>query len=116
LPGWASNCNGAVNGAQSSISDSLPGRLDTLYRAIRSRAAVAKVVVGYPRIFMERGLQRRHLVLPGGGDLAQPDRRPAQQQAVRRRPRTGLLLRQRDQPVPRPRRLRQPRAWIARHT
>jgi lysophospholipase L1-like esterase len=53
LPGWASNCNGAINNAQNIINNTLPGRLNTLYGAIRSRATVAKVVVvGYPRIFM----------------------------------------------------------------
>ena len=53
LPGWASNCNGAINGAQNIINNTLPGRLSTLYAGIRSRATVAKVVVvGYPRIFM----------------------------------------------------------------
>ena len=53
LPGWASNCNGAINGAQNIINNTLPSRLSTLYAGIRSRATVAKVVVvGYPRIFM----------------------------------------------------------------
>jgi lysophospholipase L1-like esterase len=53
LPGWASNCNGAINGAQSVINGTLPTRLSTLYSSIRSRAPSAKVVVvGYPRIFM----------------------------------------------------------------
>jgi lysophospholipase L1-like esterase len=53
LPGWASNCNGAINSAQNIINNTLPGRLSTLYSSIRSRAAAAKVVVvGYPRIFM----------------------------------------------------------------
>jgi lysophospholipase L1-like esterase len=52
-PGWASDCNGAIDGAQSFINNTLPGRLNTLYTAIRGRATVAKVVVvGYPRIFM----------------------------------------------------------------
>jgi lysophospholipase L1-like esterase len=51
-PGWASNCNGAIDGAQSFINTTLPGRLSTLYSLIRSRAATAKVVVvGYPRVF-----------------------------------------------------------------
>ena len=53
LPGWASNCNGAINGAQNIINNTLPGRLSTLYSSIRSRATAATVVVvGYPRIFM----------------------------------------------------------------
>ena len=52
LPGWASNCNGAINTAQAFINTTLPGRLSTLYASIRSRAPQARVVVvGYPRIF-----------------------------------------------------------------
>ena len=51
-PGWMSNCNGAVDGAQAYINNKLPAALSTLYAAIRSRASTAKVVVvGYPRIF-----------------------------------------------------------------
>jgi len=53
LPWWASNCDGAINSAQSYITTTLPSRLSTLYAAIRSRAPYARVVVvGYPRIFM----------------------------------------------------------------
>jgi lysophospholipase L1-like esterase len=52
LPWWASDCNGAIDDAQAYITGTLPGRLSTLYAAIRSRAPYAKVVVvGYPRIF-----------------------------------------------------------------
>ncbi len=51
-PGWMSNCDGAVNTAQSFINNTLPGRLNTLYASIKSRAPSAVVVVtGYPRIF-----------------------------------------------------------------
>jgi lysophospholipase L1-like esterase len=51
-PGWLSNCNGAIDQAQSIINNTLPGRLSTLYAAIRTKAPNAKViVVGYPRIF-----------------------------------------------------------------
>ena len=51
-PSWASNCYGAIDKAQSFIRTTLPGRLSTLYAAIRSKAPNAKVViVGYPRIF-----------------------------------------------------------------
>ncbi len=51
-PAWMSNCNGAIDGAQSIINNTLPGRLSTLYSSIRSKAPNAKViVVGYPRIF-----------------------------------------------------------------
>ena len=53
LPAWASDCAGAVAGARTFIANTLPGRLSTLYSAIRTAAPNAKVVVvGYPRIFM----------------------------------------------------------------
>ncbi|UMG94304.1 SGNH/GDSL hydrolase family protein [Nocardioides sp. TF02-7] len=53
LPGWMSSCNRAVDRAQAFITGTLPGRLSTLYAAIRSRAPGAVVVVtGYPRLFM----------------------------------------------------------------
>ncbi|KRE42306.1 SGNH/GDSL hydrolase family protein [Knoellia sp. Soil729] len=53
LPGWASNCNGRIDAAQSYVNNVLPGKLATLYSSIRSKAPNAKVVVvGYPRIFM----------------------------------------------------------------
>lgn len=53
LPGWMSNCNRKIDGAQNYINNTLPGQLRTLYSAIRARAPRAKVVVvGYPRIFM----------------------------------------------------------------
>ena len=52
MPGWMSDCNGAIDDAQYFINNTLPGRLSTLYASIRSRAPYAKVVVvGYPRIF-----------------------------------------------------------------
>jgi len=51
-PSWLGDCNSAVSGAQNTIRNTLPGRLDGLYNAIRSHATTAKVVVvGYPRIF-----------------------------------------------------------------
>jgi lysophospholipase L1-like esterase len=51
-PWWASDCNGAIDGAQAYINNTLPGRLSTLYASIRTRATTAKVVVvGYPRLF-----------------------------------------------------------------
>jgi lysophospholipase L1-like esterase len=51
-PAWLSNCDAAINNAQSIINNTLPGRLNTLYATIRSRASAAKVVVvGYPRLF-----------------------------------------------------------------
>lgn len=53
MPGWASDCQGAIDEAQSFVSTALPGRLTTLYSSIRSKAPnAAVVVVGYPRIFM----------------------------------------------------------------
>ena len=52
-PALISDCASAVSGAQNIIRNTLPGRLNTVYSAIKSRAAAsAKVVVlGYPRIF-----------------------------------------------------------------
>src|SRR5215203_1085588 len=51
-PSWASNCDGAINTAQSYIQNTLPGRLDLVNNAIKSRAAAAKVVVlDYPKVF-----------------------------------------------------------------
>ncbi len=55
LPSWLSNCYGAIDGARTFISNTLPARLDSLYAQIRSRAPSAEVtVVGYPRIFNGR--------------------------------------------------------------
>jgi lysophospholipase L1-like esterase len=51
-PAWASNCNGAIDKAVSTIDGVLPARLTSLYTAVRSRAPQAVVVVaGYPRVF-----------------------------------------------------------------
>jgi hypothetical protein len=51
-PAWASNCNGAIDRAQTIINTELPGRLGSLYAAMRSRAPQARIVVaGYPRTF-----------------------------------------------------------------
>jgi lysophospholipase L1-like esterase len=51
-PSWLSNCYGAIDKANSVINTTLPGRLTTLYSAIRAKAPSARViVVGYPRIF-----------------------------------------------------------------
>ena len=51
-PRWASDCEGAVDDARTFIRRTLPGRLDTLYAAVRRRAPAAVVaVVGYPRLF-----------------------------------------------------------------
>ena len=52
-PWWSSNCNGAIDAAQSYIRNTLPGKLDQVYNAIKSRAPTAIVIVlSYPRLFM----------------------------------------------------------------
>jgi lysophospholipase L1-like esterase len=52
LPSWLSNCTGAINEAQSIIKNTLPGRLDSVNNAIKTRAPSAKVIVlDYPKIF-----------------------------------------------------------------
>jgi lysophospholipase L1-like esterase len=51
-PGWASDCDGAINNAQNFINNTLPGRLDSVNNAIKSRAPTATVIVlDYPRLF-----------------------------------------------------------------
>ncbi|MFI2783704.1 SGNH/GDSL hydrolase family protein [Streptomyces sp. ALB3] len=50
------NCVSRVNTAVSAMRNSLPGRLDSLYAGIRSRAPQAHVVVlGYPRFYKLSG-------------------------------------------------------------
>jgi len=52
LPGWASNCDGAINTAQAYIANTLPGRLDLVNNAIKAKAPSAKVIaLDYPRLF-----------------------------------------------------------------
>jgi lysophospholipase L1-like esterase len=52
LPSWFSDCNGAINTAQGIIKNTLPGRLDEVNDAIKSRAPNAEVIVlDYPRLF-----------------------------------------------------------------
>jgi hypothetical protein len=52
-PSWASNCDAAINNAQSYITNTLPGRLDLVNNAIKSRSPSAKVIVlDYPHLFM----------------------------------------------------------------
>ncbi|PRH78505.1 lipase [Streptomyces solincola] len=47
-----SSCVARVNQAKGYVDSTLPGRLDTVYRAIRSKAPAARVVVlGYPRFY-----------------------------------------------------------------
>jgi lysophospholipase L1-like esterase len=51
-PSWSSNCDGAINQAQSYITNTLPGRLDLVNNTIKSRSPIAQVVVlDYPRLF-----------------------------------------------------------------
>jgi lysophospholipase L1-like esterase len=51
-PSWASDCNGAIDGAQSYINNTLPGRLDLVNNTIKSRSPSAKVIVlDYPHLF-----------------------------------------------------------------
>lgn len=52
-PGWLSDCNSAIDGAQSIITGTLPDALSGLYADVRAHAPRATVViVGYPRLFM----------------------------------------------------------------
>jgi len=52
-PSWLSNCNAAIDAAQGYIRTTLPGQLDQVYGAIRSRSPGARVIVlSYPRLFM----------------------------------------------------------------
>lgn len=52
LPSWLGECNAAINEAQSIIKTKLPGRLDEVNNAIKSRAPSAKVIVlDYPKLF-----------------------------------------------------------------
>lgn len=49
---WPYTCWAEIDNANYFIRNTLPGRLNTLYSAIRSRAPNARVVVvGYPRVF-----------------------------------------------------------------
>ncbi|GAA4208874.1 SGNH/GDSL hydrolase family protein [Actinocatenispora rupis] len=49
---WPYNCTNDINNAISFMQNTLPGRLDSVYSAIRSHAPNARVVVvGYPRLF-----------------------------------------------------------------
>ena len=52
-PSWMSDCDGAINKAQSYITNTLPGQLDKVNNAIKSHAPSARVVVlDYPHLFM----------------------------------------------------------------
>jgi lysophospholipase L1-like esterase len=50
---WPWSCEGELTTAEGFIRNTLPGRLDSVYSTIRSRAPNARVIVlGYPRLFM----------------------------------------------------------------
>jgi lysophospholipase L1-like esterase len=52
-PSWSSDCHGAIDDAQAYINNTLKGRLNAVYDAIKARAPNATVIVlGYPRLFM----------------------------------------------------------------
>ena len=85
-PGWMSNCDGAINTAQSFINSTLPAPArHPLLRHPQPRALRQGRRGRLPADLQRRGLQRLHLVLPGRGVAAQPDRRPAQLPARRGR-------------------------------
>jgi lysophospholipase L1-like esterase len=51
-PSWSSDCNGAINTAQSYIQNTLPGRLDLVNNTIKSKSPSAQVIVlDYPKLF-----------------------------------------------------------------
>lgn len=52
LPGWASDCDGAIDDGLDVIANELPDRYDTLFTRIAGAAPEARVAVGgYPLIF-----------------------------------------------------------------
>jgi lysophospholipase L1-like esterase len=52
-PWWAANCNARIDTAQNYIRNTLPGRLDSVYSAIKQRSPTATVIaLSYPRLFM----------------------------------------------------------------
>lgn len=52
-PGWTSDCDAAIDGAESFVNNTLPDQLAGLYASVSSAAPNAEVVVvGYPRLFM----------------------------------------------------------------
>lgn len=53
LPGWFSDCPGALDDAEEFIENTLPERLDDVYDAIDVKAPNATaIVLSYPRLFM----------------------------------------------------------------
>jgi hypothetical protein len=63
---WPYTCWTEINTANNIIRNTLPGRLDSLYSAIRGRAPNARVVVvGYPRIFNGEECNLASRISPG---------------------------------------------------
>lgn len=63
---WPYTCWTEINNANSYITNTLPGTLNTLYSKIRSLAPYATVVVvGYPRLFNESDCQSLSRISPG---------------------------------------------------
>ena len=86
FPSWASDCNGAIDAAQSYINNTLPGRLNLVYDQIRSRSPSATVVVlGYPRLFMGVDCNGGTWFSSQRDDAPEPDRRPAPRRHARAR-------------------------------
>jgi len=51
-PGPPADCRAAIDDTRDTIRDDLPAKLDAAYRAVRTRAPAATVIVlGYPRLF-----------------------------------------------------------------
>ena len=70
-PSWISDCDSAVDGAQNTINNTLPGRLNNVYDRIRSEAPNARVtVVGYPRIFKSPGEDCNAATFFDGGEMS----------------------------------------------
>lgn len=63
---WPYTCWNEINAAKSYITNTLPGRLASLYSTIRSRAPSARVVVvGYPRLFNGEECNLASRISPG---------------------------------------------------
>ena len=109
-PAWLSDCKGAVTKAQTYIKSTLPASLATLYAAIRSRAPQAKVVVvGYPRLFNGEDCNALTWFSPSDESLLNATADLLDSKLAAAAAAAGLRLRQPDQRLPRPRRVRQPR-------
>ena len=109
-PGWASNCNGAIDTAQAYINNTLPGALSTLYASIKSKAPTAKVVVvGYPRIFNGEDCNAGTWFSPAEETRLNQTADLINTKLSSAAGGEGLHVRQPDQPLRRPRGLRQPR-------